>query len=33
MWLLTGWMAKKSLCKVIDQDLADIKTAAEKSAS
>jgi len=33
MWLLTGWMAEKSLCKVIDQDLADIKTAVEKSAS
>jgi len=27
MWLLTGWMAKKSLAKVIGQDLADIKAA------
>ena len=33
MWLLTGWMAKKSLCKVNGQDLADIKTAAEKGTS
>jgi hypothetical protein len=33
MWLLTGWMAKKSVCKVIDQDLADIKTAVENNAS
>lgn len=32
MWLLTGWMAKKSLCKVIDQDLADIRAAVERSA-
>ncbi len=31
MWLLTGWMAKKSLGKTIDQDLEDIKTAVEKS--
>ena len=30
MWLLTGWMAKKSLCKVINQDLADIKAAVER---
>ncbi len=33
MWLLTGWMAKKSLSKVIVQDLVDIKTAVEKRAS
>jgi len=32
MWLLTGWMAKKSLCKVIDQDLVDIKTAVESES-
>lgn len=31
MWLLTGWMAKKSLCKAIDKDLEDIKNAVEKS--
>lgn len=31
MWLLTGWMAKKSLCKIIDQDLEDIRNAVEKS--
>mgnify|MGYP003644478705 CR=1 FL=1 len=30
LWVLTGWMAKKSLCKVIDQDLQDIKSAVEK---
>lgn len=30
MWLLTGWMAKKSLNKVIDQDLDDIRNAVEK---
>jgi hypothetical protein len=30
MWLLTGWMAKKSLCKAINQDLADIKAAVER---
>jgi hypothetical protein len=30
MWLLTGWMAKNSLRKVIAQDLKDIKTAIEK---
>jgi hypothetical protein len=30
LWLLTGWMAKKSLCKVISQDLADIKAAVER---
>lgn len=29
MWMLTGWMAKKALTKAIDQDLADIKQAAE----
>jgi len=28
---LTGWMAKKALCKTIDQDLADIKDAVEKN--
>jgi hypothetical protein len=33
MWVLTGWMAKKSLCKIIDQDLDDIKLAAESAAS
>ena len=32
MWLLTGWMAKKSLCKVIGQDLADIKAAVENAS-
>ncbi|MGI9287800.1 MAG: SRPBCC family protein [Pseudomonadales bacterium] len=31
MWALTGWMAKKSLCKIIDQDLEDIKVAVENS--
>ncbi|MBT8097656.1 MAG: SRPBCC family protein [Woeseia sp.] len=30
MWILTGWMAKKSLRKAIDQDLEDIKVAVEK---
>lgn len=30
MWLFTGWMAKKSLGKVINQDLHDIKTAVER---
>ncbi|NND70409.1 MAG: SRPBCC family protein [Rhodothermales bacterium] len=29
MWILTGWMAKKSLSKVIDQDLKDVKIAVE----
>jgi len=32
MWLLTGWMAKRSLSKVIGQDLADIKTAVEAAS-
>jgi hypothetical protein len=32
MWVLTGWMAKKSLCKMIDQDLEDIKLAVEGAA-
>ena len=32
MWLLTGWMAKKSLRKVIGQDLADIKAAVENTS-
>jgi uncharacterized membrane protein len=31
MWLLTGWMAKKAIRKVIDQDLADIKKAVERA--
>ena len=31
LWALTGWMAKKSLCKVIDQDLQDVKAAVEKA--
>lgn len=31
LWALTGWMAKRSLCKVIDQDLQDIKGAVEKA--
>ncbi|MBT8055284.1 MAG: SRPBCC family protein [Xanthomonadales bacterium] len=31
MWLLTGWMARKSLCKAIAQDLEDIKVAVENS--
>lgn len=31
LWALTGWMAKKSLRKTIDQDLADIKGAVEKA--
>jgi hypothetical protein len=31
LWALTGWMAKKALRKTIDQDLADIKAAVEKS--
>ena len=30
MWALTGWMAKKSLFKVIDQDLKDVKNAVER---
>ncbi len=30
MWLMTGWMAKKSLGKMIDQDLGDIRQAVEK---
>lgn len=33
MWVLTGWMARKSLCKMIDKDLDDIKAAAESAAS
>mgnify|MGYP001825862369 CR=1 FL=1 len=32
MWILTGWMAKKSLRKVIDQDLKDVKLAVEKAS-
>jgi hypothetical protein len=32
MWLLTGWMAKKSLSKVISRDLADIKAAVERAS-
>jgi hypothetical protein len=32
LWALTGWMAKKSLSKVIDQDLEDVKGAVEKTA-
>ncbi|MCW8091869.1 SRPBCC family protein [Alteromonas sp. ASW11-130] len=32
MWMLTGWMAKTSLRKIIDQDLEDIKVAAESAA-
>lgn len=31
MWALTGWMAKKSLCKAIEQDLEDIRKAVERS--
>ena len=31
LWALTGWMAKKALRKTIDQDLADIKGAVEKT--
>jgi len=31
MWLLTGWLAKSSLQKLIDQDLEDIKIASENS--
>ena len=31
LWILTGWMAKKSLRKIIDQDLEDIKVAVEQS--
>lgn len=31
LWAMTGWMAKKALRKTIDQDLADIKAAVEKS--
>ncbi|MGI5309871.1 hypothetical protein [Rheinheimera sp. WS51] len=31
LWLLTGWMAKKSLTKVIAKDLSDIKAAVEKN--
>ncbi len=31
MWALTGWLAKKALRKTIDQDLRDIKEAAEKA--
>ena len=30
LWALTGWMAKKALCKTIDQDLSDIRGAVEK---
>jgi hypothetical protein len=29
MWILTGWMAKKSLSNIIIQDLEDIKVAVE----
>jgi len=31
LWILTTWMAKKTLSKTIDQDLADIQKAAEKN--
>ena len=31
LWALTGWMAKKSLCKIIEQDLKDVKVAVEKA--
>ena len=31
MWLLSGWMAKTSLRKVIDQDLQDIKSTVERA--
>lgn len=31
LWAMTGWMAKKASRKTIDQDLADIKAAVEKS--
>lgn len=29
LWVLTGWMAKRSIRKIIDQDLEDIKAATE----
>jgi hypothetical protein len=29
MWALTGWMAKGAMKKALNQDLADIKAAAE----
>ncbi len=32
LWALTGWMAKGALRKTIDQDLADIKAAVEKTS-
>lgn len=32
LWVLTGWMAKTSLCKVIDQDLKDVKKAVENAS-
>ncbi len=31
LWVLTGWMARNSLRKVIDQDLEDIGTAVVKA--
>lgn len=31
MWVLTGWMAKRSLSRVIGQDLSDIKNAVENA--
>ncbi|NNC89978.1 MAG: SRPBCC family protein [Akkermansiaceae bacterium] len=31
MWILMGWMAKRSLRKVIAQDLKDVKSAVENA--
>jgi len=31
VWMMTGWMAKKPIGKMIDKDLEDIKAAVEKS--
>lgn len=31
IWILTGWMAKKSIRKIIDQDIDDIRVAAESA--
>lgn len=33
LWVFTGWIAKRSLSGVMEQDLADIRVAAERSAS
>lgn len=33
LWLLTGWIARRSVIKVIDQDLRDLKLAVEERST